>query len=170
MKILLFIFLLFPIFCYAQTDKDVVERIDQDVARIDKRHKKTKREFVLKKKQNRRKTVSEKWTYSTLKGRLEFFSISRREGKNEWSESYYLKNGRLFFAYESDGEYFTNDPNTLSSMWSAKHYFDKGKLISSQADGVTGKSEGDDWDPEKETQARFKTRLKELQQKLKTLK
>lgn len=170
MKIFLFIFLLFPIFCYAQTDEDLVKRIDQDVAAIDERHKETKREFVLKRKVGKRKTVSEQWTYSTLKGELEFFSILRREGKNEWSESYYLKKGALFFAHESDADYFTDGSGELSTIWGARHYFDDGKFIESRAYGVTGKSEGDDWNPEKETQTRFETRLKQLRLKIKTLK
>lgn len=165
MKVLLFIFLLCPLFCCAQTTEDLMKRIDSDVAAIDERYTKSRRDFILRRKLNKRKTVSEKWTYSIRKGSLEFLSISRRSGDSGFSESYYMKNGRMFFASEYIAVYFRDEPGEISQGWSARYYFDGRKLIDAPTIGH-GKSEADDWNPEKELPARLKARLKQLRRKL----
>lgn len=168
MKLFLLLLLLFPVFCHAQTSDAAVERITSTVEKTEKRFERSRRSFVLKRQLKNRRTVNEKWSYLASKGNVEAFEVKYRAGQTEYIESYYLENGQLIHAGESEKSYAGNKPDAeIISSWSGVYFFANRRLLDHRTNGH-GKSEEDNWDPQKETLQRFDSRLKQLRQKLKS--
>ena len=149
LRILLIPFLI-PILCFSQQKVPDSSSINEIVRKIDKLSKTSNRSFINT-KVIKNKKVKEAWQHFDNK-QLARIMITYTIDSTDYTEKYYLKDGFLIYAYEGIYEY---------SAWSGGFYFSKGKLI----DHVTlghGKSETDDWDPEKEILQRFEKRKKEL--------
>jgi hypothetical protein len=74
----------------------------------------------------------------------------------------------LIFAHESEDAYYSDKPGSdLLNSWAKRYYFTRRRLIDAAMYGH-GKSEADEWDPQKETLERLAARLKQLRRKLKS--
>lgn len=159
MRRFLFIVLsLFPAIVICQ-NKELTAPIDNIVEKIDGLCKgKTKSYSRIRVKNN--KKVNEKWQYFNNK-QFTFINVEYKIDSAVYSEKYYLKNGSLIYAYESELLYFPSLKIDDPSTWAGDFYFANNKMI----DYVTlghGKSEKDDWDPEKEILQRLRKRKVEI--------
>jgi len=160
--LLIFIFLLFPAHHYSQDDRAAKKRIDVIVEAIAGRNENPLQSFVVKKRK-----YTEQWTYSISGGKFEFFDITYWTHKTKYSETYYLQNNQLIRAAESEDYYSGKDENSeWLTAWSGNYYFENRKLVFLSTNGH-GKSETDDWEPEKETLDTFDSRFKELKRRMK---
>lgn len=163
MKILLILILLvFPAFIYAQDDEIAKKRVDSIVDPIRDRIADSKKSFTIKKRK-----YTEKWTYSMNDGKIEYFSVEYFHRNTQYSQHYFLQNEQLIYVEENEEYYTGNGENqTLVTGWSGYYYFENRKLVHLMTNGH-GKSETDDWQPEKETLKMFDSRWKTLKKKLK---
>jgi len=67
----------------------------------------------------------------------------------------------LIYAYESEVFFETSQNMKDGTMWNGDFYFSKGKLIEHVTNGH-GRSELDNWNPEKEVLEKWKSRKMEL--------
>jgi hypothetical protein len=159
------ILLLNPVLSFSQAKKPDSVSINAIVRKIDKLSETNNRLFVNNKK------VKENWQHFDNK---EFSRIvidyiidsvalsdhSKEYYSIAYSEKYYFKDGSLIYAYER--EIFFLESIDDGTTWAGEFYFSKGKLI----DHITlghGKSESDEWDPEKDILQLLKKRKTELQ-------
>jgi hypothetical protein len=158
-----------PILCFSQQKEADSSSINEIVRKLDKLSKTNNRLFVNDKLINNKK-IKENWQYFDNKQLSEIVidyivdsaAYSERYYSTAYSEKYYFKDGALINAYESEVFFLPDLGIDQGTMWAGDFYFSKGKLI----DYVTvghGKSELDDWDPEKEILQRLKKRKAELQ-------
>lgn len=156
-----FLILLFsPILCFGQEQKPDSSSINDIVRKIDNLGETNSRLFINDKVIHNKK-IKENWQHFDNK-HLSRIIINYTIDSNDYSEEYYFKDGLLIYALEKEVWHFPSLGPNESSGWSGGFYFSKGKLI----DHVTlghGKSEKDDWDPEKEILQRLKGRKAELQ-------
>jgi hypothetical protein len=155
-----FIVLLFiPFLSFCQQRNAVNSSIGSIVLVIDGLSKANGKSSAKKKTLNNKK-IGEKWLYFDNK-KFSFISIEYKIDSTAYTEEYYLQNGSLIYALEKEIWYNPSLGANEYTMWSGNFYFLKGKLI----DHVTlghGKSELDDWDPEKEILQLLKKRKAEL--------
>ena len=158
LRILLIPFLI-PILCFSQQKRPDSSYINEIVRKIDNLSNTGTKTFINT-KVIKNKKVKETWQHFDNK-QLARIIISYTIDSTDYTEEYYFKDGFLIFAYEKEilsAPYLGIDEY---SAWTGEFYFSKGKLI----DHVTlghGKSEIDDWDPEKEILQRLEKRKKEL--------
>ena len=110
------------------------------------------------------KTVEEKWQHfdnKRLSGIIINYTIDSTAYSVACTEKYYFKDGSLIYAYESEILFFPAEGIDQGTKWAGDFYFSKGKLTDHVTSGH-GKSELDDWDPEKEILLRLKKRKAEL--------
>ncbi len=143
-------------FCQSKTDTASINAIVRSIDRLSKANSQSYSKFKVV----THKKVKEQWLYFDSKN-LSGITISYTIDSTAYNEKYYLKDGGLIYAYES--EIFFSLPAGIDqgTKWAGDFYFSKGKLI----DYVTlghGKSELDDWDPEKEILQGLKKRKAEL--------
>ena len=155
---LLIALFLFPAIVICQ-NKELTISIDSMVEKIDRFCKgKTKSYTLIKLKNN--KEINEKWQYADSK-QFTFINIEYKIDSTVYSEKYYLKKGSLLYAYESELRYFPSLKIDDHSTWAGDFYFANNKLINHVTLGH-GKSESDDWDPEKEILQRLRKRKVEI--------
>jgi len=141
---------LIPILCFSQQKRPDTSSINEIVRTIDKLSKTNSRSFINT-KVIKNKKVKETWQHFDNK-QLARIIMNYTIDPAAYTEGYYFKDGFLIYGYEGIVEY---------TGWSGEFYFSNGKLI----DHVTlghGKSESDNWDPEKEILQRLEKRKKEL--------
>ena len=158
LRILLIPFLI-PILGSSQQKEPDSSSINEIVRKIDKLSEANNRIFVNDKLINNKK-VEEHWQHFDNK-KLSRIAIDYIIDSAAYSEKYYFKEGSLIYAYESIVFFLPDLGIDQGAVWAGDFYFAKGKLI----DHVTlghGKSESDDWDPEKEILERLEKRKKEL--------
>ena len=158
LRILLIPFLI-PILGFSQQKEPDSSSINEIVRKIDKLSEANNRIFVNDKLINNKK-VEENWQHFDNK-KLSRIAIDYIIDCGAYSEKYYFKEGSLIYAYESIVFFLPDLGIDQGAVWAGDFYFAKGKLI----DHVTlghGKSESDDWDPEKEILERLEKRKKEL--------
>ena len=149
LRILLIPFLI-PILCFSQQKRPDSSYINEIVRKIDNLSKTGTKTFINT-KVIKNKKVKETWQHFDNK-QLARIIINYTIDSTDYTEEYYLKDGFLIYAYEGIVKY---------TAWSGGFYFSKGKLIHHVTLGH-GKSESDDWDPEKEILQRLEKRKKEL--------
>jgi len=158
LRILLIPFLI-PILGFSQQKEPDSSSITEIVRKIDKLSEANNRIFVNDKLINNKK-VEEHWQHFDNK-KLSRIAIDYIIDSAAYSEKYYFKEGSLIYAYEKEilsSPFLEIDEY---SAWTGEFYFSKGKLIDNVTRGH-GKSESDDWDPEKEILQRLEKRKKEL--------
>ena len=157
LRILLLPFLI-PILCFSQQKKPDSSSINEIVSTIDKLSKTSSQSFISN-KVIKNKKVKETWQHFDNK-QLARIIINYTIDSTDYTEKYYFKDGLLIYADENEVSRYPSLGNGYM-LWGGGFYFSKGKLI----DHVTlghGKSETDDWDPEKEILQRLEKRKKEL--------
>ncbi|NOT52346.1 MAG: hypothetical protein HOP10_13835 [Chitinophagaceae bacterium] len=135
------------------------EKIDSIVSKTDIVLEKKQRTFdlTLYRDYIAKKTYTQKWTYLRDPKNLLYFRVNYTLDSTDYEEEYYLHEGTLIFATEKEVWRFPS-MNPVDSMgWSGVFYFSKGKLIYQSTLGH-GKSELDNWDPEKEIWMRHSKR------------
>jgi hypothetical protein len=158
LRILLIPFLI-PFLGFSQQKKPDSSFINEIVRKIDKLSKTSSRSFINT-KVIKNKKVKETWQHFDNK-QLARLIINYTIDSTDYSEEYYFKDGLLIYASENEISRFPSLRLDAYSLWGGGFYFSNGKLI----DHVTlghGKSESDDWDPEKEILQRLEKRKKEL--------
>ncbi|HEY6505931.1 MAG TPA: hypothetical protein VIZ28_18280 [Chitinophagaceae bacterium] len=113
-----------------------------------------------KEKKLSNKKIKEEWLHFDDK-KLSLIYIEYKIDSTAFIEKYYLQTGALIYAMEQEVSYYPSLGANEYSIWAGDYYFSKGKLI----DYVTlghGKSEDDNWQPEKEVLQRLKQRKTEL--------
>jgi len=166
MRGLLFLFLIASLSCIGQAKKEDSASINKLVAKIDKLSKANSKSFSKDKLIDHKK-VKEQWRVFDNKGfsRIIIQYTTDSAGQSvAYTEKYYLQNGSLIYAYESEVFFLTGKNINEGTTWAGDFYFSKGKLT----DYVTlghGRSELDGWDPEKEILQNWKERKKELSSK-----
>jgi len=156
----LLILLFNPILCFSQQKKTDSAYINEIVRAIDNIGKVNSKSFTKDKIVGKKKFI-ENWQHFDNHN-LSRIVIDYTIDSTAYSEKYYFKDGSLIYAYESIILFYPDLGIDQGTMWAGDFYFSKGKLI----DHVTlghGKSEKDDWDPEKEILQRLKKRKMELQ-------
>lgn len=157
-KILLIPFLI-PILGFSQQKKPDSSSINEIVRKIDKLGETSNRSFINT-KVIKNKKVEETWQHFDNK-QLTRIIINYTIDSTDYAEEYYFKDGFLIYADEKEISRYPSLGLNQYSVWGGGFYFSNGKLI----DHVTlghGKSESDDWDPEKEILQRLEKRKKEL--------
>ena len=166
MRALIFLFLIASLSCIGQEKKEDSASINKLVAKIDKLSKANSKTFSKDKLIDHKK-VKEQWRVFDNKeySRIIIQYTTDSAGQSvAYTEKYYLKNGSLIYAYESEVFFLTGETINEGTTWAGDFYFSKGKLT----DHVTlghGRSELDDWDPEKEILQNWKERKRELSSK-----
>ena len=158
LRILLIPFLI-PIICFSQQKRPDSSYINEIVIKIDNLSK-TGTKTLINTKVIKNKKVKETWQHFDNK-QLARIIINYTIDSTGYTEEYYFKDGFLIFAYEKEilsAPYLGIDEY---SAWTGEFYFSKGKLIDHVTRGH-GKSESDEWDPEKEILQRLEKRKKEL--------
>lgn len=103
------------------------------------------------------------YEFQTVNGNINKITHKEKAGPSQIIQVYYLANNKLIYAEENDNIYFEKD----TSMWKGWYYFENNQLV----DYVTlghGKSETDEWNPEKDVLAAYNkaiARIKEYQKK-----
>jgi hypothetical protein len=148
-----------PLLSICQEKNTDSASINKIVRNIDRLSEGNSRPYMKNKILNQKK-IKERWVYFDNK-RLSRIIIDYIIDSTAYTEKYYFKNKSLIYAYES--EIFFSPPAGVDqgTKWAGDFYFSNGKLI----DHVTlghGRSELDDWDPEKEILQRLKKRKAEL--------
>jgi hypothetical protein len=159
LKTSLIILLLIPFLSFCQEKNAVRFSIDSVVRNIDTLSKAKGRSYFKEKTMNNKK-IKEKWRYFDNK-KNSFISIEYKIDSTAYTEEYYLQNSSLIHASEQEIWYNPSLGANEYTAWSGGFYFSKQKLI----DHVTlghGKSETEDWDPEKEILQRLKKRKAEV--------
>lgn len=133
-----------------------IEKIDSIVSKIDSVARLKHRVFNLK-KQYRGNTYTEKWSYLRDAKYLLYFQVNYTLDSNDYEEEYYLTNGGLIYATEKEVMRFPSMDPVDSIGWSGVFYFSAHKLLYQRTLGH-GKSEMDNWDPEKEIRVRYSKR------------
>jgi len=133
-----------------------IEKIDSIVSQIDSVAMLKHRVFNLR-KQYKGKTYSEKWSYLRDSKYLLYFRVNYTLDSNDYEEEYYLANGGLIYATEKEVMRFPSMDPVDSIGWSGVFYFSEYKLLFQSTLGH-GKSEMDNWDPEREVRVRFSKR------------
>lgn len=160
MRAIVVMLLLGPFLCFSQVKKPDSASINEMTRKIDKLSKTNSRSFIKYQVKGDKK-FKEKWLYFDNK-QLSRIIIDYTIDSVAYSEKYYFKNGLLIYAYESEIFFSPASGIDQGTKWAGDYYFSKGKLIDEVTSGH-GKSELDDWDPEKETLQRLKKRKAELQ-------
>ena len=158
LRTLLILFLI-PVLCFSQQKGADSSSINKLVRNIDKLSKTSSRSFINT-KLIKNKKVKQTWQHFDNKQLIRII-INYTIDSSAYTEEYYFKDGFLIYAYEEEISNFPSLGKNEYSAWSGGFYFSKGKLI----DHVTlghGKSESDEWDPEKEILERLEKRKKEL--------
>ena len=159
MSKIIFILLLGPFLCFSQERNPDSSAINEIVRKIDKLSETGSRSFTNHKTIGH-KRIKENWQRFEHK-QLSRIIINYKVDSTDYTEEYYFRDGALIYASEKEIRYFPSlGPNEYVA-WSGSFYFSKQKLI----DHVTlghGKSESEDWDPEKEILQRLKVRKTEL--------
>lgn len=137
--------------------------IDQIVSNTKKNLSSTKKRFVLKSKVKGGGYVSEKFSYVMHEKIVKALRVVIQDGTVTSEQEFYYSEGNLIYATESetavkDGE--------IIHEWSGIYYFDGGDLFDYSTNGH-GKSEDDNWQPEKEIPQLSRKRLKQLSKLLK---
>lgn len=158
LRVLLIPFLI-PILCFSQQKEPDSSSINEIVRKIDKLSKTSSRSFINT-KVIKNKKVKENWQYFDNK-QLAHLIINYTIDSTNYSEEYYFKDGFLIYAYEKEILSAPSLEIDEYGAWTGEFYFSKGKLIDHVTRGH-GKSEADDWDPEKEILERLEERKKEL--------
>jgi len=163
MRSIVFILCLASLVCFGQGKKEESASINKIVAKIDELSqagdKAFSKDIVVD-----QKNVKEKWRvfenneYSRI---IIQYTTDSAGHSIAYTEKYYLRNGALIYAYESEVFFETGQNMKEGIMWNGDFYFSKGKLIEHVTNGH-GRSELDDWDPEKEILQKWKKRKEEL--------
>jgi len=132
------------------------EKIDSIVSKTDSVVSLKHKVFNLK-KQYKGKVYTEKWSYLRDAKHLLFFRINYTIDSTDYEEVYYLDKGALVFASEKEVMRFPSMDPVDSIGWSGFFYFSEHKLLFQSTLGH-GKSEMDNWNPEKEVRVRFSKR------------
>lgn len=160
MRSLLFIALFFiPLLSTCQKKNIDSASINDIVRNIDRLSEGNNRSYTKNKILNQ-KRIKEKWIYFDNK-RLSRIIIDYLIDSTAYTEKYYFKDKALIYAYECEIFFFPSVGIAQGTKWAGDFYFSNGKLV----DHVTlghGKSETDDWDPEKEISQRLKKRKTDL--------
>jgi len=163
MRSIAFILCLVTLVCYGQGKKEESVSINKIVANIDELSQSGGKVFS-KDKLVDQKNVKEKWRvfsnneYSRI---IIQYTTDSAEHSIAYTEKYYLKNDALIYAYESEVFFETSQNMKDGTMWNGDFYFSKGKLIEHVTNGH-GRSELDNWNPEKEVLEKWKSRKMEL--------
>jgi len=158
LRILLIPFLI-PILGFTQQKQPDSSTINAIVRKIDKLSQTCTRTFINT-KVIKNKKVTETWQHFDNK-QLARIIMNYTIDSTNYSEEYYFKDGFLIYAYEKEILSAPSLKIDEYSAWTGEFYFSKGKLIDHVTRGH-GKSESDDWDPEKEILQRLEKRKKEL--------
>jgi hypothetical protein len=159
MRIVALIIFLIPFLAFGQKEAVDSSAINRIVDTIDELSGKKSKPYSLKKRSGN-KSFSEAWQYYK-DHQFSRIIIDYKIDSTIYSERYYLKNGSLIYACENEIMYFPSLGPGEFQGWSGSFYFLKDKLI----DHVTlghGRSESDDWDPEKEVLEKMKRRKEDL--------
>ena len=157
-KLLLIIFL-YPLISISQEKTNVHFSIDSLVDNINVISKGKTKTYTRHKTSNGHR-MKEEWEYFD-NNKLSKISIEYKIDSTKYTERYYLRNGVLIYASEGIKYLFPSlGPNDYT-IWSGDFYFVKEKLDYYVTLGH-GKSELDNWEPEKENLQRFKKRKAEL--------
>jgi hypothetical protein len=95
--------------------------------------------------------------------KVEVLKVNFQDGILFFEEEFFIRNGEPVFAYEK--ETATKDGEVIHE-WSGEYYFEDGKIFDIETLGH-GKSETDDWEPEKEIPKLYRKRIKQLNNYLK---
>ena len=158
LRILLIPFLI-PILGFSQQKEPDSSSINEIVRKIDKLSQTSNRSFINT-KVIKNKKIKETWQHFDNK-QLARIIINYTIDSTDYTEKYYFKDGLLIYADENEVSRYPSLGSDGYMLWGGGFYFSKGKLI----DHVTlghGKSETDDWDPEKEILQRLEKRKKQL--------
>jgi hypothetical protein len=101
--------------------------------------------------------------YKLTNGRVTKIIKNSDKGVEHVEEVFYLANSALVFSTETISNYFLTGDTT---RWSCTYYFKNNNLIYYQSTGH-GKSETDDWDPQKQVLYNFNTALAAVKRQLK---
>jgi hypothetical protein len=133
-------------------------RIDEKVQRADSLSLKSQKIFYLNKFLKDDRPVKETWYYTLLEGKIIIFEIKYVSDSIEFSEIYYLDNGRLICMEEYEVPYlsvYTDEVKKGAAM-----FFDNQNL---RQFVVTGSNKNDyRWDRSYESLRRFEKRFEEL--------
>ena len=155
--IFLIALLLINVALYAQR-ADWRTRIDEKVQMADSLSLKSQKVFYLNKFLKQDKPVKETWYYTMHDGKILIFEINYVSDATEFSEIYYLDNGRLICMEEYQVPYLSI--NTDQVKHGAALFFDNENL---RQFVVSGKDQGDvRWSRGYETLRQFEKRFEEL--------
>jgi len=160
MQIIALIIFLIPFSTFGQKETFNSSAIDKIVDTIDKMSETQSKTFTIQKRLNN-KSFIENWQYYENR-QFSRIIIDYKIDSIAYSEKYYFNGGSFIYAYEAKTMYFPSLGSNAYQGWSGGFYFLRGKLIDHTTLGH-GKSESDDWDPEKEILQRLKKRNKELE-------
>jgi hypothetical protein len=123
----------------------------------------SKKDFSVKTKNKNGENIIENFSYSINNGKVEVLKVNFQDGILFFEEEFFIRNGEPVFAYEK--ETATKDDEVIHE-WSGEYYFEDGKIFDIETLGH-GKSETDDWEPEKEIPKLYRKRIKQLNNYLK---
>ena len=133
-------------------------RIDEKVQRADSLSLKSQKIFYLNKFLKDNRPVKETWYYTLQEGKIIIFEVKYVADSIEYSEIYYLDNGRLFCMEEYEVPYLSVYADQVKK--GAALFFENQNL---RQFVVTGSSKYDPrWDRSYESINRFEKRFNEL--------
>ncbi len=164
--------LFLPALSAAQTIEQNKLAIADFVRRTDQTFEKSKKVFTVKVKRKNRKFLPEESNYGIKKGEflirkfsylmnekdIEVLVVHYQIEKFSSEEFYYFKNKRLIYATE---QHFSDSDGDKNSVWSGVFYFENEILFDYSTNGH-GKSETEEWQPEKEVLQMSRERIKQL--------
>lgn len=121
----------------------------------------SKSSFRIQNEHTNNKRLIKHYTSYTNKNTLAKVVCSFLFDNERTEQTFYIKNNALIFAKETIVSYHKTTAQTDSTSWGGRYYFFKGKLISEHTFGH-GKSEKDEWNPEKEVLNNYKKAKKEI--------
>lgn len=124
----------------AQDSALIIKRTDSIVTSIDKATGIT-RQF--------RGRGFQVYEYKMIADTVAKITLSAKQGPKQVKHTFYQYHGSLLFATESETSYYFNKD---SIGWGGTYYFNKGSLLYYETLGH-GKSETEEWDPQKEVLA-----------------
>lgn len=135
---------LFVSICISSSGQDISlrEKIVQTVKQIDKNKKQVAGFSTTKNKY---------FTYKTSNGKLVKLTYLFKNDSTKTEQIFYINNGKLIYSTEDEVLYSSKD----SSIWRGTYFFANGRLKDYETLGH-GKSELDDWEPEKEMVNNYK--------------
>ena len=154
----LFAFIFFFIHFKGNSQKVVRENIRALVEKTDSLYRNKCKAFSKLKKDVAGIPFTEAWEYFKSSS-LYYFSVKYSIDSTDYNEEYYFDKEQLIFSAEKELYHFPSSKDSIG--WSALYYFYHNTLIDYETLGH-GKSEMDDWNPEKEVLARLAGRKKEL--------